>query len=52
MWYIKGVCVNRIPLKKYKEVETRHNVIIQPITVEELQECGPDNQFPAHRITA
>ena len=46
MWYIKGITVNNKPLKKYKEVLEKHDVEIQPISIEELNQIGDEHCFP------
>ena len=46
MWYIKGITVNNKPLKKYKEVREKHDVEIQPISIEELNQIGDEHCFP------
>ena len=46
MWYIKGITVNGVPIKKYKQVTDVHRVQIDEIKLEEIIELGPECQFP------
>lgn len=46
MWYIKGITVNNVPLKKYKQVTDVHRVEIHEIQIEEIIKLGEECQFP------